>query len=684
MSKILIESSFFQSASLLSGNETKRIFDFINTFQKDPSNPGISLERLTRSRNNNIWSGRISQDLRAIIYKDGESWILLYAGHHDDSYNWSEKRNIARHNITGAFQITVFVESVEHELKREISETPVKRLFSNHTSNYLLSLGVPENWLPVINEISNEDDLFNVVPRLPDDVAERLISLASGELVTPPDPIPQNIPLSTIPDVIQRFYVHQNEDELKRILDAPLEKWVAFLHPSQNKLVKSTFNGSVKVTGSAGTGKTTVALHRAKFLSNQGKKVLLTSYVGTLCNNINWNLKILCSVDELSRITVSTIHSYALEMIKSSGIKLTPVNSIKIKEFIELYYYPLPLDINSMLIEWESVIQAQGIINWENYRDASRVGRGKALSIKDRKIVWDVFEKVITKLNSKSMMDWSGICKIATDLLKQGKSKSPFDAVIVDEIQDLGQQELKFISALSSKNPENLMLVGDAGQRIYSRQFNLKSLGIDVRGRSHILKINYRTTHQIKTFADKILGEFVDDLDDGKENRFQTQSLLGGPEPFLKGFVTQNEQTKYLVNQIENLIIKGFKASEIAIFARKLTQLESLEKELNFKNIKTNQISDNQNILQVNGINFGTMHRAKGLEFKVVFVIDVSYDNLPLSNILRGVSDNIEKEELEQKEKNLFYVSLTRARDQTFITWVGEPTEFLKFSFIET
>ena len=214
MSKILIESSFFQSSSLFSGNETKRIFDFINTFQKDSSNLGISLERLTRSRNNNICSGRISQDLRAIIYKDGESWILLYAGHHDDSYNWSEKRNIARHNITGAFQITVFVESVEHELKREISETPVKRLFSNNTSNYLLSLGVPENWLPVINEISNEDDLFNVVPRLPDDVAERLISLASCELVTPPDPIPQNIPIAAIPEVIQRFYVHQNEDEL--------------------------------------------------------------------------------------------------------------------------------------------------------------------------------------------------------------------------------------------------------------------------------------------------------------------------------------------------------------------------------------------------------------------------------------------------------------------------------------
>jgi hypothetical protein len=146
--------------------------------------------------------------------------------------------------------------------------------------------------------------------------------------------------------------------------------------------------------------------------------------------------------------------------------------------------------------------------------------------------------------------------------------RSPYDAVIVDEMQDLGASELRLLATLAGHGTDRLILVGDGGQRIYATKYSLKSLGIDVRGRAHVLRLNYRTTEQIRRFADRILGDEADDLEGGRESRRGTVSLLSGPEPTRKSFPTRSAQCDFVAAQISQLLQSGRTPDDIAVFAR--------------------------------------------------------------------------------------------------------------------
>lgn len=462
------------------------------------------------------------------------------------------------------------------------------------------------------------------------------------------------------------------------MLSAPMSKWIGFLHPSQRKLATGKFSGPVKVTGSAGTGKTVVAMHRARHLARQGKNVLLTSYVGTLCDNIRENLKYLCSPEELARITVDTVHAQALQLVRSAGEKPTIIDDQEISRLIEQFHWgACPLDVRSLQSEWTEVIQAQGIRNWDQYRDVSRKGRGQALGVKDRKLVWQVFEQVYQRLGQNHKCDWSALCQRARELVASGKVRSRYNSVIVDEVQDLRPQEIRFLASLARDERDNIMLVGDGGQRIYGSKLTLKSLDVDVRGRSFVLKINYRTTEQIKAFAESLLDNHRDDLDEGREDRSDTKSLLKGPTPVLKGFDTADEQFDFVVRSVADAIKQGVAAQDIGIFARTNDLLAPYEKALKAKRIEIRHLKKESAGPPILGVNLGSMHRAKGLEFKIVFVVDASRDYLPLPFALRGLKDPADKQDAIDKERHLLYVSITRARDEVYISWVGKSCEFL-------
>lgn len=652
---MLLTKSWADALRALPASEMARAHEFSCLFFDNPKHPGISLERLQK---NDLWSGRISGDLRAILAKQGEDWCLLYAGHHDDAYRWAERRRVERHAKTGSLQL---VETVE---RQEVRVRQVEGLLSRHSDDYLLSLGVPADWLPVVRNVVDEDELFELLPRLPDEVGEALLSLASGELVTPPAPVPA---VWQHQDTQRRFYVVEDAADLQRLLNAPMHQWVAFLHPSQHKLATGQFNGPVKVTGSAGTGKTVVALHRARHLARQGKRVLLTTFVNTLAENLVNALELLCTPEELERIKVSTVHAEATALVRQVHPQLRGVPEEEIRKRLD--QHPCPFTSDFLQAEWEKVLAPQGIRTWEEYRAARRTGRGKALSVVERKTLWGVFQAVLEGLQQDQLEDFSGMCRLAQDLLEKGTLTSPYDAVVVDEVQDLRAQELRLLARLA---PSSLMLVGDAGQRIYAGATSLSALGIATRGRSHTLRINYRTTEQIRRFADGILGDHVDDLDDGTESRKGTRSLLKGPAPNVHGFATTEEQDAFLVAQISQCLNEQLSPEEIALFVRTNRQLDDLEQRLRASGLATSRLGRKLKP----GLRLGTMHRAKGLEFKVVFVVDASARNLPLAAVLRA-EDPADRKSAEEAERRLFYVSLTRARDEAFITYVGEPSPFL-------
>lgn len=669
-----IDVSFFNAIQKLSNEDRGRILTFVGKFQENPSHPGLSLERIQQAKSDNVWSARVSKELRAIAVKDGEDWALVYVDHHDAAYQWTETRSIERHSRTGALQI------VELPAKQAESGVGAHRtahspgIFDRYSEEYLLSLGTPEPWLPVVRQIANEDELLEVAHKMPPDVADRLFDLAAGKLVTPPAPV------ASLSDVgeeqSQNLFVVRSQDELRPLLDAPMATWIAFLHPTQRKLAYGGFNGAVKITGSAGTGKTVVAMHRAKHLAGQGKRVLLTSFVNNLCHNLRRNLQLFCSEAELRQITVSTVHHQALMLLKDAGQTWEPVGDEELHNLLDsLTGRECPLTGESLFAEWRDVVQAQGISEWDQYRSASRVGRGRPLTVKDRKAVWSVIERFHQTLAEAGKCSFTGLCLRALDLLN-GELASPFDAVIVDEVQDLGLPELRLLAALAGEGADRLMIVGDGGQRIYAAKHSLKSLGIDVRGRSYVLRINYRTTEQIRRFADALLGQEADDLEGGKQPRQGTRSLLSGPEPVLKGFDGRAAECDFVVEQIRQLLKLGRTPDEIAIFARQAYLLNMAETRLTRAGIPFHRLSK-EDFPAEPMVSLGSMYRAKGLEFKFVFVIDVSDDQLPFAKVLGKKTDETAREDFLEQERQLLYVSLTRARDCVFVTWAGQASRFL-------
>lgn len=674
---VLIDQSLPKAVSGLSAKEAKRVWTFLTKFLENPAHPSLSLERITQTKNQNLWSARISQELRAVIYKDGETWTVLHADHHDAAYQWAQTKQIARHSKTGALQVVASPEVVEQQIQDFGETATFPGIFDTHADDYLASLGVPENWLPTLRKIKVESVLLDVILDLPEDVGERLLNLAAGELVTPPTTLLLEQPLIEDRDLKRRFFVLDSSDDLMRMLEAPLDTWIAFLHPSQQQLATGDFSGPVKVTGGAGTGKTVVAMHRARYLARQGKKVLLTSYVKTLCENIDRNLGLLCTPEEKALITVSTVHKQALRLATSKGQKLEPVEKLRLQSLIEKFHFPsCPLDPVMLLTEWETIIQDQGIIQWEQYKKASRTGRGFPLSAKGREQVWPIFERMIKTLEAEGKAEWSSICRQARERVISGILKSPFDAVVVDELQDLRPQEIQLLAALAGNGHNALMLVGDGGQRIYGGRFSLKGLGVNVQGRSHILRINYRTTEQIRRFADKLIGEQGDDLDGGLEKRKGTVSLLKGPQPILHAAKTPAQQWKYVAGEIKRMKKEGLNLTEMAIFNRTNADLQTIQVALTRHKVKS-QIIGRKGV-EGDGVRLGTLHRAKGLEFKAVFVVNVSDEQVPQRSLLQNVQDQQLRADLLERERQLLYVGLTRARDEAILTWVGYPSRFLE------
>jgi superfamily I DNA/RNA helicase len=676
---IPMASTFSRAMERHSGPHGGAILRFLTRFHENPRNPSHSLERVVNARSADVWSARVNSDLRVILSHWGEHWIALYIDHHDEAYRWAETHYAGQHPVTRNWQI------FEIPVVREAPEEPPaptepKRLFEGHDDAYLLSLGVPEVWLPVLRRMVGQEELHPVLDQMPIEVGVRLLDLAEGRTVLPPVPLPVKSTLAEQEAATSQLVFVQSDRQLQSILDQPLAKWIAFLHPTQKKLVTFESRGPTKVTGSAGTGKTVVAMHRARHLASLGQRVLLTSFTQTICQNIERNMLLICSEKEISNLMVLHVHKVAMAVLKLTKVKWTPLKEGELAKIItELHPgEACPLDVAQLQVEYETIIEPQRISSWDGYRSAIRIGRGRPLTVKERRAVWTVLEALMERLARERKVTWQGVCGRAAEhlrTLQEGHPQWRYDAVIVDEVQDLKPLELLFLVALAPT--QNLFLAGDAGQQIYPGRVSLQSLGIDVRGRSTTLRVNYRTTEQIRQFADQLLEAEGDDLDGGVEDRRGTRSVLRGIDPVCKGFGNRQEQCDYVAEEITRLLQTGrYQAEEIAVFARRSNNLDMLETRLRRSKIRYFNLKSPERLGQPS-INLGTMHRGKGLEFKVVFVVDVYEGNVPQSKIIDAAPDEAVRAEILAAERQLLYVSMTRARDLVYLTWAGTPSRFL-------
>ncbi len=676
MATVFTASSCLQSIHQLSGRDAKRALNFLIKLDKNPAQPGLSFERLEKI-NKNLWSARVSKQLRAIVYIVEDLYMPVHVGQHDAAYDWAQRHTVAPHPVTNELQVVPVPEDVLPSPQATPADYALPGIFDAHTDDYLLSLGVPPTWLPTLRTIQDDLLLCDVIQGLPHEVSSRLIDLATGEIVTPPEPVEERpAPGSRPPSGLRTFTIDPDLD-VEQALEAPLESWMVFLHPRQESLAYQHHNGPIKVVGSAGTGKSVVALHRARFLAQQGKQVLLTTYLRNLCENLRHNLALLTSEEERRLITVRPLFEVAEDLLTTCGREVEPIVDADLDALIAecLGDQPCPLDLVSLQSEWRAVIRDQAIDSSEDYYNADRTGRGIGLSTTQRGQVWPIFQRVLDELRQRGQCDYPGLSRRAADALEAGEVTSPFDAVIVDELQDLGAQEFRFVKHLGGNGPDGLTLVGDPAQRIYARSFSMKQLGIQVVGRSYNLNINYRTTSQIRRLADRVLATVNGGRSAAVGNR-QAVNLLAGPEPVVRGFASQADEAVYVAECCQGLIAEGLPPDAIGIFAPSAKLYEPVREALTALGVEYVTLRPSATQRDA-AVRVGTIHGAKGLEFRAVFVMGVSEGRLPSRNVLDRLSDPADREDTITRFGNLLYVSMTRARDQLTVTWFGRPSPFL-------
>lgn len=692
--RVALSQDFLLQLTKLPLNIHSKVMKWAIQFQSDPTSPGINYEKIKAARDPNLKSVRLDRDWRGIVFKptSGDVYVLLYVDHHDAAYRWAENRKLAVNPVTGAMQMVV----LESVTQTEVTPTPVsapadatadstegtpppredKPLFAEFGDRELLSLGVPEDCLLNVRTLVSEGQFDAMQSRLPVEAYEGLFLLAAGDTVsqilsnreTRVDRVVDTTDFATAlatSEAQSRFVIVDDDEAMMAIMNAPLAQWRVFLHPTQHKLASEDRSGPVRVLGGAGTGKTVVAMHRAKWLAEHrtldAKKVLFTTFTKNLASDIEQNLRTLCGSETMIKLEVRNLDAWVHGFMRSRKLEHRIVYNRKQDAALQAWQaamavrdtkIDLPDDFYER--ELEQVILAQGITTLEQYRVARRTGRVGVLSRAKRDAVWPVFDEYRGQLSSRKLKEVDDAYREIAGLLQADENRSSdYSAIVVDETQDFGPQALKLLRAMISSGPNDLFFVGDGHQRIYSRnRAAMSKCGIDIRGRSRKLYLNYRTTDEIRRHAVALLeGCDIDDLDGGHDETRRYKSLSHGPLPIMVSADGLEAAAVRAIHFIEDIKAEQNEgpAPSICVITSGEKNRDAMSLQLQSAGLSCVTISAQSNHGERhNVIHLATMHRAKGLEFDaVVLVAPLSFFGDP---------------EETQDQRKLLYVSLTRAK----------------------
>jgi len=681
-----IADTFTASLGKLTNAEQTAVKTTAFDLQANPASPGLSFHKLDKAKDKNFWSVRVNADIRMIVHRTGRSLLICYVDHHDKAYSWAEKRRLEVHPQTGAAQIVEVRETVQEIVVRRYVEKEVavapRPLFATYSDDLLLSYGVPEGWMRDVRDVVTVDQLLGLVDHLPREASDALLTIADGgvpEITKPAETLPDPF---DHPDAQRRFRVIENVEELELALSYPWEKWAIFLHPVQRQFAEREFNGPARVAGTAGTGKTIVALHRAVILArrNPDARVLLTTFSETLANALKTKLRLLLTAEPrlAERIDVHSLPAIGRRLYDLQIGKSRIATRDEIAKVVEAAAETVAENAFStrfLIAEWEQIVDLWQIRSWEEYRTVHRLGRKTRLAESQRSILWSVFEKVIAVLESRGLMTDASVFAALTCRLSE-RGISAYDFAVVDEAQDISPSQLKFLAAMAGGRQNGLFFAGDLGQRIFQQAFSWLSVGVDVRGRSRSLKINYRTSHQIRSHADRLLEPEIADVDGNIEDRRATISVFNGPSPEVKVFDSQEDEIAGVAQWLRARLAEGVKPHEIGVFVRSEAQLPRAQATMQAADIKFRLLDANVETVSDHA-SVGTMHLAKGLEFRAVAVMACDDEVIPLQSRIEQIGDEADLKEVYETERHLLYVACTRARDYLLVSAAGYESEFL-------
>ena len=692
-----IADTFTDSLAKLTGDEQKAVKTTAFDLQMDPARPGLKLHQVEGAKDKGFWSARVSRDIRLIVHRTASSFLLCYVDHHDAAYQWAERRRLERHPTTGAAQLV--------EIRETVREIPVPRyvgvdvpaaarpvasgrpaarreaIFGGASDDYLMGYGVPVEWLGDVRT-ATEDTLLDLADHLPAEAAEALLQIATGGAAAVPAAAAADADPFAHPDAQRRFRVMADVEALERALDYPWEKWTVFLHPAQRQLVEREYNGPARVSGSAGTGKTIVALHRAVHLARRHResRVLLATFSDALATALRVRLARLIGNEPkiAERLEVHAMSGIGGRLYTARAGRLDLARDEDVRTLLDRAAAGVEghrFSAHFLWTEWSTVVDAWQLQSWEDYRDVPRLGRKTRLAEKQRELLWSIFSRVRSALADEGRLTEPAMfTRLAAQIAEA--AHPPFDFCVIDEAQDVGVAELRLLAALGGGRPNGLFFAGDLGQRIFQTPFSWRTLGVDVRGRSRTLRINYRTSHQIRRQADRLLPPELADVDGNAEKRGATVSVFNGPAPEIRTFESPEDELSAITDWLRAREAEGFAPQAIGVFVRSEGQVERALSAVRAAGMWPVELDAGSGGVS-GSVAVGTMHLAKGLEFRAVVVAACDDEVIPLQGRIEHVADEADLDEVHSTERHLLYVACTRARDRLLVTGVEPASEFL-------
>jgi len=687
---------FWAAVGKLPNAQKSKVIKFLQQYPVNPQNSGFNFEKIYASSGDQMRSLRLDQKYRIIAHQEkaNNTITCLHVDVHDAAYDWAQRHRFEKNKHTGVYQTILISESSDIKPNKVQLK---QKLFHKYRNRQLLRLGVPEEQLDLVRSFHTINDLDQSDHILPDDVWVVLSDLASGtpyetlerEIITRAKEYDDENTLDHPEN--KRQFVSITDKDLQKMIDAPLSEWRIYLHPSQERIVKMNANGPIRVLGGAGTGKTVVAMHRAQYLASEiftekEDRILFLVFNSNLAADISANLQRMCTPDVFDRIDVDNVDSWVVNKAEKFGLP-NRMTYFKSKQELDKEAWKmatdkqddLPFSEHFIRDEFDAVVAAEGLQSRDQYLRISRRGRGTRLTRTDRKRLWEVFEAYRDELKHHNIGEPSDVKYQLAKKLRT--SPSDYRSVVVDEVQDISKAALRMIRAIVPEGPNDLLLAGDAHQRIYGRKVVLSHCNINIRGRSRRLRINYRTPECVRNWAVRFLeGIPYDDLDGHVDTMKGYTSLIQGNQPpMVRHHGTKQEELESIISHIEDLVHDPAHLQNICLVAPSLNAVSRYEGALMAMGTKTHQLKKNNDNSSIPGVRLATMHRVKGLEYDHVIVAGANKNQLPLPSALRKArNDETAKQEIYRKARSLLYVACTRARKTLFISSFGKQSDLIK------
>ncbi|GLW62172.1 DNA helicase [Actinomadura rubrobrunea] len=701
MAQLAIAREFLTEYARLERPVRRAVEQAISKFQEH-TNAGLHLERVRNSRDPRIRTIRIDKFWRGVVLapESGDVYCLLRVLPHDDAYAYCQSRRFTVNQRLGVLESRdeLQLETMEPAL-RKAADAADRRLFDGIRDSDLKRLGIDEDVLPIIRLLTREDHLEALQKLLPAVQYDALLALASGMTVeeawaevsknlvdpVPPERVDPDDLTTAMARTPERVVFVEGPEELTRILAHPFDVWRVFLHPQQRRIAyRDEYKGPAMVTGGAGTGKTVTAVHRAAFLARRYQStmetpILLTTYGRDLTDALRDQVALLVDDPEIrDRIEVATTDRISFRVIKEAqgGRAPEPLTDTDLRnrwndEAAEL---GLPYSGTFLLSEWEQVVLAQRLTTEQAYVACDRRGRGKRLPPGERPEVWRAIQTIVAHMRRDGVWSFKQMADEAARIL-DATDRRLYRHIIVDEAQDLHPAQWRLLRAAVPDAPNDLFIVGDPHQRIYDNRVSLQSLGIKVRGRSRKLTVSYRTTHEILSWAVRVLdaGIPVTGMDDIEDTLAGYGSPMHGRRPVVRRFPDRDAELDALVAQVRSWMSDGVEPKDIGVAARRNDIAEQVKRRLKAAGVPAYAPS-----AKTNGVKAGSMHKMKGLEFRCMAVVGVDEDLIPLMTTVPAEEDDpTAHEQALQRERCLLFVACTRARDALYVSHTGRPSPFL-------